>query len=146
MEMKRISKHSNIGIKTTRMELNFNPDIKIIQIIVEEPFIIFEYIPKENIEKYMEENTGRTELTQTEEETPFDAQPKKTKEQMDLETALDTILNKDPMGKYDGCNLRIPFDRGDIEWVDWVLKNMHNKFIRDKVELIKVSGYGNFNN
>lgn len=145
MEIKRISKYSKIKL------LNFeeiNKQEKVIQAIKIDDYQLFlvEYIPNEDIEKYMTENTGRTELTQTEEETPFDAQPRKTKEQMDLETALDTILNKDPMGKYDGCNLRIPFDRGDIEWIDWVLKNMHNKFIRDKVELIKVSGYGNFNN
>lgn len=145
MEIKRISKYSKIKL------LNFeeiNKQEKVIQAIKIDDYQLFlvEYIPNEDIEKYMTENTGRTELTQTEEETPFDTQPRKTKEQMDLETALDTILNKDPMGKYDGCNLRIPFDRGDIEWIDWVLKNMHNKFIRDKVELIKVSGYGNFNN
>lgn len=68
--------------------------------------------------------------------------PGKTKEQMELETALDTQLLKDPLGKYNNCNLRVPFDNRDKEWIDWVLENMHNKFIRDKVELIKRSGYG----
>lgn len=80
------------------------------------------------------------ELTPLLDETPFD---KKTEEEKDLETALDTVLITDPLGKYSGCNLRQPFNDKNKEWIEWVLKNMHNKFIRDKVELIKRSGYGN---
>ena len=143
MEIRRISKYSKIVVFQQATAFNNGiPSDKIIQIVADENYIAVEYIPSEFIESYLLENTKQGSLTPTNEETPFDAQPRKTQEQMELETALDTILNNDPMGKYNGCNLRVPFDRGDTDWVEWVLKNMHNKFIRDKVALIKASGYG----
>lgn len=101
--------------------------------------IFIEYIGNgQEVEDFIKYKS--VELTPFLDETPFD---KKTEEEKDLETALDTVLITDPLGKYSGCNLRHPFDVKDKDWIDWVLKNMHNKFIRDKVELIKRAGYGN---
>lgn len=101
----------------------------VLQVAIDEQFTIIEWLDVEDMQE-LEENI-----------TPFDAQPQKTQAQMDLETALDTMLINDPLGKYNNCNLRVPFDKKDNEWIEWVLKNMHNKFIRDKVQLIKDSGY-----
>lgn len=142
MEMKRISKYSKIDIAETIEEFKkASKDLKIIQLIMEcQNSICYEYIPFEMIESYLLENTKG--LTPTEKEAPFDTFPKKTQEEMELETALDTVLNNDPLGRYNGCNLRVPFDKKDEQWVEWVLANMHNKFIKDKVALIKASGYG----
>lgn len=139
MEMKRISKYSQIKL------LNFeeiNKHNKVIQAMKIDDYQLFlvEYIPDEFIESYLLENTKG--LTPTDKEAPFDTFPKKTQEEMELETALDTVLNNDPLGRYNGCNLREPFDKQDYKWIDWVLENMHNKFIKDKVKLIKESGYG----
>lgn len=139
MEMKRISKYSQIKL------LNFeeiNKHNKVIQAMKIDDYQLFlvEYIPDEFIKSYLLENTKG--LTPTDKEAPFDTFPKKTQEEMELETALDTVLNNDPLGRYNGCNLREPFDKQDYKWIDWVLENMHNKFIKDKVKLIKESGYG----
>lgn len=139
MEIKRISKYSKIKILNFE---NFNDEEKIIQAVKIENHNCFmvEFIPEEFIESYLLENTKG--LTPTGKEEPFDTFPKKTQEEMELETALDTVLNNDPLGRYNGCNLREPFDKQDYKWIDWVLENMHNKFIKDKVKLIKESGYG----
>lgn len=147
MEIRRISKYSNIDIASTIEEFKkISKDFKIIQLIINEcSAICYEYISNEFLESYLLENTKQGTLTPTEKEAPFDSFPQKTQEQMELETALDTVLNNDPLGRYNGCNLRVPFDKGDAQWVEWVLANMHNKFIKDKVKLIKGSGYGNFN-
>lgn len=142
MEIKRISKYSNIAvlkIEDVKSLGNAGCD-KVIQIVADERFIAVEFIPKEFIESYLLENTKG--LTPTDKEAPFDTFPKKTQEEMELETALDTVLNNDPLGRYNGCNLRVPFDKRDEQWINWVLENMHNKFIKDKVKLIKESGYG----
>lgn len=141
MEIRRMSKFSQI--KLINFD-EFNRQNKIIQALKLEDFQLFlvEYIPNEFIESYLLENTKQVTLTPTDKEAPFDSFPQKTQEQMELETALDTVLNNDPLGRYNGCNLRVPFDKGDTQWVEWVLANMHNKFIKDKVKLIKESGYG----
>ena len=118
------------------MDELFSP-LKVIQLVADENYVAVEYVELDNINKYIEEQTGplpKDEIT-----------PMKSREQKELETALDTVLNNDPLGRYNGCNLRVPFDKGDAQWVEWVLENMHNKFIKDKVKLIKESGYGNFN-
>lgn len=142
MEMKRLSKYSNIYITNDFKDLMefLRVGIKVIQFCESETSLAVEYIPTEFIESYLLENTKG--LTPTDKEAPFDTFPKKTQEEMELETALDTVLNNDPLGRYNGCNLRVPFDKKDEQWVEWVLANMHNKFIKDKVALIKASGYG----
>ena len=141
MEIRRISKFSKIGIFAQATSFNNGiPSDKIIQIVTDEHYIAIEYIPSEFLESYLLENTKG--LTPTDKEAPFDSFPRKTQEEMELETALDTVLNNDPLGRYNGCNLRVPFDKKDDQWVEWVLANMHNKFIKDKVKLIKESGYG----
>lgn len=62
---------------------------------------------------------------------------------IELENALDTILNKDPFGaKYSGKPLRTIFDAHDKEWIDKALTLMHNQFIVDKIKLIMGKGYG----
>ena len=139
MEMKRLSKFSKIKILDIK---EINELEKVIQINKVEDYSLYivEFIPNEFIESYLLENTKGS--TTTDKEAPFDTFPKKTQEEMELETALDTVLNNDPLGRYNGCNLRVPFDKGDAQWVEWVLANMHNKFIKDKVKLIKESGYG----
>lgn len=144
MEMKRLSKFSKIKILDIK---EINELEKVIQINKVEDYSLYivEFIPNEFIESYLLENTKQGSLTPTDKEAPFDSFPQKTQEQMELEIALDTVLNNDPLGRYNGCNLRVPFDKGDKQWVEWVLENMHNKFIKDKVKLIKGSGYGNFN-
>jgi len=142
MEIRRISKYSNIAVLKIEdvKSLGDAGCDKVIQIVADERFIAVEFIPQEFIESYLLENTKG--LTPTDKETPFDTFQKKTQEEMELETALDTVLNNDPLGRYNGCNLRVPFDKKDEQWVEWVLANMHNKFIKDKVALIKASGYG----
>lgn len=141
MEIKRISKFSKIVVYQKETAFNNGiPSDKIIQIVTDEHYIAIEYIPSEFIESYLLENTKS--LTPTDMEAQFDTFPKKTQEEMELETALDTVLNNDPLGRYNGCNLRVPFDKKDEQWVEWVIANMHNKFIKDKVALIKASGYG----
>lgn len=144
MEIKRISKFSNIAVLKIEdiKSLGDAGCDKVIQIVTDEKFIALEFIPKEFIESYLLENAKQGTLTPTDKEAPFDTFPKKTQEEMELETALDTVLNNDPLGRYNGCNLRVPFDKRDEQWVEWVLANMHNKFIKDKVALIKASGYG----
>lgn len=133
MEIKRISKWSNIDIFTTEdfKQIRY---IKILQVVADERYIGIEYISEAYIDKYIEEQSG-TALKET-------VAPVKSEAQKELETALDTMLNNDPRQKYTGCNLRVPFDRGDWEWINWCLDNMHNEFIRKRIELIKNSGYG----
>lgn len=147
MEIRRISKFSNIAVLKIEdvKSLGDAGCDKVIQVVTDERFVAVEFIPNNMIESYLLENTKQGTLTPTGKEAPFDSFPQKTQEQMELETALDTVLNNDPLGRYNGCNLRVPFDKGDAQWVEWVLENMHNKFIKDKVKLIKGSGYGNFN-
>ncbi len=142
MEIRRISKFSKIAVLKIEdvKSLGDSDCDKVIQIVTDERFVAVEFIPKEFIESYLLENTKG--LTPTDKESPFDTFPKKTQEEMELETALDTVLNNDPLGRYNGCNLRVPFDKRDEQWIEWVLANMHNKFIKDKVKLIKESGYG----
>lgn len=148
INMRRISKNSNIALLTIEEFEEYSKQLflkviqsdtikafsrmihNLLQICTDEKYAIIEWLDVEDIQE-LEDNT-----------TPFDAQPQKTQAQMDLETALDTMLINDPLGKYNNCNLRVPFDKKDNEWIEWVLKNMHNKFIRDKVQLIKDSGYG----
>lgn len=137
MEIRRLSKFSKIKI------LNFeelNKEEKVIQAIKIEDYqlLLVEYIPEEYLESYLLE--GKKDIQPTDKETPFDSQPRKTQEEIDLENALDTVLNNDPLGKYNGCLLREPFEKNDTKWIEWVLKNMHNKFIKDKVALIRDSG------
>lgn len=142
MEMKRLSKYSNIDVfdKLEDLQRMLRLKIKIVQVKIEDGYFACEYVNDDMLESYLLENTKG--LTPTDKEAPFDTFPKKTQEEMELETALDTVLNNDPLGRYNGCNLREPFDKQDYKWIDWVLENMHNKFIKDKVKLIKESGYG----
>lgn len=144
MEIRRISKFSKIILLDIETCLSTAiPSDKIIQIItddVAERFVAIEYIPEEYLESYLLE--GKKDIQPTDKEAPFDSQQRKTQEEIDLENALDTVLNNDPLGKYNGCLLREPFEKNDTNWIEWVLKNMHNKFIKDKVALIKESGYG----
>lgn len=132
MEIKRISKYSKICVLGQLI-----PDgSKCIQAVSNEDgrFGFIEYIEADNIADYIAEQSG-TALKET-------VAPVKSEAQKELETALDTMLNNDPRQKYTGCNLRVPFDRGDWEWINWCLDNMHNEFIRKRIELIKNSGYG----
>lgn len=138
MEIKRISKYSQILAISTKdwenSKTRVKDDLKVIQVVIDENFMLYEYIPDSLIEKYYEEQSG-TAMKET-------VAPVKSEAQKELETALDTMLNNDPRQKYTGCNLRVPFDRGDWEWINWCLENMHNEFIRKRIELIKNSGYG----
>ena len=132
MEIKRISKYSNMGLITFASGFTeFIPDnIRIIQIVNDDKCIAYEYVNIQDIDKYIKEQSSTA------------VAPVKSEAQKELETALDTMLNNDPRQKYTGCNLRVPFDRGDWEWINWCLDNMHNEFIRKRIELIKNSGYG----
>lgn len=136
MEIKRISKYSQIKLLNID---EFNKQANIIQAVKIEDYQLFfvEYIPEQYKEEYILENYKNTENKNTDDNVQM-----KTQDEMALETALDTVLNNDPLGRYNGCNLREPFDKQDYKWIDWVLENMHNKFIKDKVKLIKESGYG----
>lgn len=98
---------------------------------------ICELVSKDNIPLY------HNEITPVSAPTPFD-EPVKSKEEQDLETALATELKNDPQGMYNGCMLEVPFNNQDWEWVDWTLKNMKNKFIRDRVQLIAKAGYAGY--
>lgn len=111
---------------------------KVIQIVCNDDCTVcfLEYIPEKYIDNYIAEQSGMTLADKN------IIEPVKSEADKELETALDTKLINDPLGKYNGCNLRVPFDRNDTEWIEWCLNNMHNKFIRDKIELIKKSGYG----
>lgn len=136
LQLVRISKFSTMAImKSSNKTLDeIFSDKKIIQLMADENYVAVEYVELDSINQYIAEQTGplpKDEIT-----------PMKSREQKELETALDTVLNNDPLGRYNGCNLRVPFDKGDAQWVEWVLENMHNKFIKDKVKLIKESGYG----
>ena len=132
LEIKRISKWSNIvpfnAVKDTLS--------KVIQVVASDDlsYGFIEYIPDIYLDNYLSEQSSKSTQQVTE--------PVKSEAEKELETALDTQLINDPQGKYNGCNLRVPFDRHDTEWIDWCLKFMHNKFIRDKIQLIKDSGYG----
>ena len=134
MEIKRLSKWSNIidaSMAKDKLE-------KVIQIVCNDDATVcfIEYIPEEYIDNYIAEQSGMTVVKNN------IIEPVKSEADKELETALDTQLLNDPLGKYNGCNLRVPFDRKDTDWIDWCLKNMHNKYIRDKIQLIKNSGYG----
>ena len=141
IDFKAISKYSVVRTyfisklkETSKLgEILFNTTIenKLIHLQIIDDILIVEYIPKENMEQYIGE---KAQPTSTE-------QAGKSKEEQDIENALDTVLNNDPRGKYNGCLLRDIFDNHDNEWVEWCLKNMHNEFIRSRVELIKNSGY-----
>ena len=133
LEIKRISAFSNISISSI-----WPTDSKIIQVITDQDHNItyVEYILPEDVPNYIIEQTGKCGKVENYVENS------KSEAQKELETALDTVLDNDPLKKYSGYRLREIFDCGDFEWVDWVLKYMHNKFIRDKVELIRKSGYG----
>ena len=133
MEMRAISKYSNITACVAEQLADFALKTKVIQLKSEliGPSTIFfvEFILPEDFELYYKEH-ATTGAAQT---------PTKSQEEQDLETALDTVLNNDPRGKYNGWTLRQIFEAGDTEWVDWVLKNMHNEFIKSRVKLIKES-------
>lgn len=46
------------------------------------------------------------------------------------------ILNKDPYGKYSGQPLSAPFENKDINWIENVIKNMRNDYIKKRVEYL----------
>ena len=137
MEIKRLSKYSNIEIIAKEGFQEIAIPSKIIQVATDENFIACEYITKENIADYLKEQGEQTNST------PI--VPVKTEKQKALENALTTVLNKDPFGKWGGHKLKDIFDAQDYEWVDRCLNEMQNKFIRDKVQLIMQSGYGGDN-
>lgn len=137
LQLVRISKFSTMAImKSSNKTLDeIFSDKKIIQLVADENYVAVEYVELDSINQYIAEQIGplpKDEIT-----------PMKSREQKELETALDTVLLKDPLGRYNNCNLRVPFDKEDTEWIEWTLENMHNKFIRDKIQLIKSSGYPN---
>lgn len=65
------------------------------------------------------------------------ATPGKQPMDMAYEDALTTTLNRDPRGQYSGKTLKEIFESaGGKEWVKWALANMHNEFIRERVQTI----------
>ncbi len=90
---------------------------------VEDRYFLVEYLKTEDAEEYI--NSSATET------------PAKNTLDMEYENALTTVLNNDPQGKYSGRTLEEIFnDPNGAQWVDWALKNMHNKFILDRVKII----------
>lgn len=63
---------------------------------------------------------------------------------IDFENYLDTIINSDPFGgKYSNKPIKAVFEAGDREWLDTALKNMKNKFIRERLQyVVDRGGYG----
>lgn len=130
----RISKYSSIILIGKDIGIDIT-DKKIIQIVSPDDCSLFicEYIPKENLELYYSEQSADINSKKIE--------PVKSKEEIELENALDTQLNHDPLGRYSGCNLREIFENGDKDWIIWALNNMRNKYILDKVKLIYDKNY-----
>lgn len=142
MEIKRISKFSDIMI-IERKELNdFNKkfDRKIIQVVSENDLICVEYILDGFDEEYIEEQTPKFK-TESKADSISYVEELKTKEDKELESALDTVFTNDPLRKYSGCTLREMFDNHDEQSINWYLNNLHNKYICDKIKLIVQSGY-----
>lgn len=91
--------------------------------VVNSTFVIVEYLKGADIEEY---------LTNTAEATPD-----KNIVDMEYENALTTVLNNDPRGQFSGKTLKDIFDAPNgIEWVEWALRDMKNKFIVDRVRTI----------
>lgn len=66
-----------------------------------------------------------------------EATPDKNIVDMEYENALTTVLNKDPRGQFSGKTLQEIFDAPNgMEWVEWALRDMKNKFIVDRVRTI----------
>lgn len=85
--------------------------------------ICVEYLQGADIDEY---------LTNT-----VEATPDKNIVDMEYENALTTILNKDPRGQFSGKTLQEIFDAPNgMEWVEWALREMKNKFIVDRVRTI----------
>ena len=99
----------------------------IIQFGFHEDYILIETVNLADLEKYRNE----TKLVDKNEEKV------KTKQEQDLENALDTVLNKDPFGDvYSGWKLKDIMEN-DPEWIDKAIKDLKNTFIKDKLILIK---------
>ena len=74
---------------------------------------------------------------------PFDVvnngqkqQPKKQSDDEKIAEYRNVILNKDPFGKYSGKTLGEIVDSGDDQWIEKVLKNMKNDYIRTRLEFL----------
>lgn len=69
--------------------------------------------------------------------------PLKSEDDMQFENYLDTIILRDPFGKYSGKMIREIFENGDEKWLDTAFERMHNTFILDKLKfIVDRGGYG----
>lgn len=141
MEIKRISKWSDMTILKEKDIEGFltsksQSDSTVIQVVYENGIFIVEYILRDYIEEYREEQSPKFKTDKVEY-----VEELKTKEDKELESALDTVFTNDPLRKYSGCKLRDMFDNHDAESINWYLNNLHNKYICDKIKLIVESGY-----
>ena len=122
--MKRTHKKSIIDAVVYGQLIDWVNKIYILQVEpVEDRFFLVEYLENEDAKEYI--NSSATET------------PAKNTLDMEYENALTTVLNNDPQGMYSGKTLEEIFnDPNGARWVDWALKNMHNKFILDRVKII----------
>lgn len=141
MEIKRISKWSDMTLVKEKDIEDFLKEksrigATVIQVVSENGIFIIEFVHKDLIEEYREEQSPKFKTDKVEY-----IEELKTKEDKELESALDTIFTNDPLRKYSGCKLRDMFDNHDAESINWYLNNLHNKYICDKIKLIVESGY-----
>ena len=137
MEIKRLSKLSNIGVIDpnnvfTWRNIPSEEEIregKIIQVIFESGVYFVEYIPKDKIEAY-ESGIDKIEQSQEESHTINHVDAK-------LFEARKTVLNKDIFagGKYSGKEIGYIIDN-DPEYIDMYLHKSTNTYIKDKIQYI----------
>lgn len=121
--MKRTHKKSAIVVYPVTTWQQNPLTLYILQMEVSGDYVILETLMPQDAEEYI--NSSATET------------PAKNTLDMEYENALTTVLNNDPQGKYSGRTLEEIFnDPNGAQWVDWALKNMHNKFILDRVKII----------
>ena len=130
---KAISKYSNLHVFKNLEDWEAylqkcDGEVLVIQVaITSNNNLIVETVFSPLLEKYRNETKI---VDKTEEKV-------KTKQEQDLENALDTVLNKDPFGDvYSGWKLKDIVDT-DPEWIDKAIKDLKNTFIKDKLILIK---------
>ena len=121
--MKRTHKNSTIALCDVCQYNMYYSGAYVLQVeLLDDNKLVVEFLDDEEAEEY------RHSATET---------PAKNTLDMEYENALTTVLNNDPQGIYSGKTLEEIFnDPNGARWVDWALKNMHNKFILDRVKII----------
>ena len=128
MEIKRLSKLSNIEIFFNRQDINKDSfKGKIIQVVVDDVVTLIEFIPQDKIQAY-ESGIDKIEDVQN---------ISNSKVNKEVDDARKIKLNKDIFanGRYDNTEIGYIIDN-DMEYIDVYMQKSTNSFIKDKIQFI----------